>query len=70
MQDETNTSLPESKPDTTQIRTNKEKVVIAFFIGATLSACISLIGIELLADKVIEVIVGFVVIVAVLRLLI
>lgn len=59
----------QEKPNLTQERTNKEKVLIAFFIGAIISACISLFGLRLLAEGIKELIIGFVIIIFLLGLI-
>ena len=47
-------------------RTNNEKAIIAFFLGAIIAACVSLFGLHLLADAIKELIVGFILVVIVL----
>ncbi len=59
---------PEKK-NISQERTNKEKVIIAFFIGVIFSICISLYGLHMIADNVKELIVGFILIVSILSIL-
>jgi len=63
-----NTDSQTPKNNLSKERTNKEKVIIAFFIGTIVSACMILFGLDILAGSVKYLIIGFVIIVLILGL--